>query len=95
LAFEAAGAAKSLLHGICKRKCNVGIAGGDQTHILDRGAGHLCGGRIAIDMRVDDFRKPAPHGIVDAARAAGGDRQLLLCKNGRCSRQQGAGCDGL
>ena len=56
---------------------DVGIARADQLHVVDRAAGDLGGGRDAGNLLGDDGAETAGQRIVDAAGAAGGDRELL------------------
>ena len=75
---------------------DVGIARADQLHVVERAAGHLGGRSDAGNLLGDDGAEAARQRIVDAAGAAGGNRELfgLLSIGGRApERECGPKCE--
>ena len=59
------------------READVGFAGADQLQVGDRAAGDLRGRGHARHFLAEDVPEAAAERVIDAAGAAGRDRQLL------------------
>ena len=76
--------------GVHLAEGDVGLARADQLQVGHRAAGDLRGGGDAGKLLAQDVAEAAAQRIVDAARAAGGDRHLLALGLGR-RRPDGGG----
>jgi hypothetical protein len=73
------------------RQADVGLAAADELEVVDRAAGHLGGGLHAGHVLGEHRGHAAAHRVVHAARAAGGDGDVL--RRGR-QRQRGQADEG-
>ena len=77
--------------GVGHREADLGLAGVDELQVVDGAAGHLGGGRQAGDVFRQDVGHAAAHRVVDAAGAAGRDRDPGgLLRGGRRREREAA-----